>query len=60
MEVLGERVGEMIVKALVCGALDASVSSSDNREKLKVSKQRKRHDRDSIWKINLMKGCRIE
>lgn len=41
MEVLGERVGEMIVKALVCGALDASVSSSDNREKLKVSKQRK-------------------
>lgn len=43
---------------LACRALDAIVKSSGDREKLKICKQGKCYDRASMWKINLLRGCR--
>lgn len=63
MRVLGrewERGREKWVTDLACRALDAGVESSGDREKLKVCKQGKCYDRASIWKINLLRGCRME
>lgn len=48
-----------LAKALVCRALDASVSSSGKREKLKVSKENDMTELQ-FWKLNLMSIEKVE